>query len=156
MIKFIRQYTGKRFLAASWFALFGFLAASIFFLRPNVRFHALCMYVLLPAACAGIAGFFWGGSILDGTATRSYANSMLRGIGVTAGAFAIFAVVFAVGLPLLERGWSLKQSAGIFITTLTLGLLMVGPMILLAGVIAGITLHLLGRLASTKTDDRAV
>jgi len=145
----------RRPLAAAWFAFFGFLAASVFFLRPHVRFSVLCLYVLLPSLAAAIAGYIWGGAILDFTTTKSPGNSMLRGMGVTAGAFLIFAVLYALGLPLVERGWSIKQAGGILVAALTLGLIMVGPLILIAGMIAGVTLYMLGRRALTERDGQA-
>jgi hypothetical protein len=53
----------------------------------------------------------------------------------------IFAPMFACGLPLLERGWSISQSGGLFLMTLTLGPLMVGPIACLLGISAGLSLH---------------
>ncbi len=142
----------RRPLAAAWFALFGFLAASVFFLRPHVRLPVLCLYVLLPALAAAIAGYIWGGAILDFTTTTSPAGSILRGMGVTAGAFLIFAVLYAFGLPLLERGWTMKQAGGILVAALTLGVIMVGPLILIAGMLAGITLYMFGRRVLAERD----
>jgi hypothetical protein len=79
---------------------------------------------------------------------------MLRGAGITAAAFAISAALFAAGLPVMSRGWSLKQFWEIFISTATLGLLMVGPFILLAGVIAGFT-YIFSEVWPTKLNDKA-
>lgn len=142
----------KRLLAAAWFAVFGFLAASLFFLRPDTKLPALCLYVLLPTVAASIAGCIWGGAILDRDATRDAAHSMLRGAGVTGGAFLIFAVLFSLALPLAERGWAVKQAGGILVATLTLGLLMVGPLIIVAGILGGFTLYMLGRRALIERD----
>lgn len=147
--------TAKRLLAAAWFAVFGFLAASIFFLRPDTKLPALCLYVLLPTLAAFIAGSLWGGAILDPSATRDVAHSMLRGAGVTAGAFLIFAVLFSLALPVAERGWAIKQAGGILVATLTLGLLMVGPLIVIAGILGGLTLYVLGRRTLIGRDGQA-
>lgn len=145
----------RRALSAGWFGLFGFLAAGAFFLRPGVKLPALCLYVLVPVLAATLAGAIWGPAILDASRTQAPGIAMLRGIGVTAGAFAIFAVLFALGLPLLERGWKISQAGGILLAALTLGLLMVGPLIAISGMIAGLTLFLLGRRATTAPGDQA-
>ncbi len=129
-------------LAAAWFAAFGFLAAALFFLRRPIFWHTTFLYVLLPCLSAGAAGYFWGGPILD--PNTNWARSVWRSIGVTAGAYLIFAPLFACGLPMLERGWSMNQSGGLFLMTLTLGLLMVGQIALLLGITAGLILHKLG------------
>ncbi len=147
--------TARRAISAAWFGLFGFLAAGIFCLRPDVKFPALCLYVLVPGLAATLAGAAWGPAILDPSRTQAPGVAMLRGIGVTAGAFAIFAVLYALGLPLLERGWKMNQAGGILIAALTLGLLMVGPLIAISGMIAGLTLFLLGRRVSTAPGDQA-
>jgi len=139
-------------LASTWFAVFGFLAASLFFLRPDTKLPALCLYVLLPTVAASIAGCIWGGAILDRDATRDAAHSMLRGAGVTGGAFLIFAVLFSLALPLAERGWAVKQAGGILVATLTLGLLMVGPLIIVAGILGGRTLNILSSRALIERD----
>lgn len=145
----------RRLIAAAWFALFGFLAASLFFLRPDTKLPALFLYVLLPTVAGSIAGYIWGGAILDSTATTGAPQSMLRGAGVTAGAFLIFAVLFSLALPLAERGWAMKQAGGILVATLTLGLVMVGPLILIAGILGGLTLYVLGRRALIERDGQA-
>lgn len=155
MSSWVLAPSGRRALAAVWFALFAFLAAGVFFLRPDTKLPALCLYVLLPAIAGAIAGSLWGGAILDVGKTRNPAEAMLRGAAVTAGAFAIFAVLYAFALPLVERGWGMKQAGGILVATLTLGLIMVGPVILIAGLLAGLGLYLLGRRALTAPDRRA-
>ncbi|HEX2327770.1 MAG TPA: hypothetical protein VHN74_03530 [Candidatus Angelobacter sp.] len=147
--------TVRRPLAAIWFGLFGFLAAGIFFLRPDVKLPALCLYVVFPGIAGAIAGAIWGGTILDPVRTPASSVAILRGVGVAAGAFLVFAVLFALGLPLLEKGWRWSQAAGLVIATLTLGLLMVGPLIAISGMVAGLTLFLLGRRASTAPGDQA-
>jgi predicted branched-subunit amino acid permease len=80
---------------------------------------------------------------------------MLRGAGVAAGAFVIFAVLYAFGLPLVERGWHISQAPGILVAALMLGLLMVGPVILIGGMIAGLALYVLGRRAFGERDGQA-
>ena len=145
----------RRPLAAAWFGFFGFLASSLFFLRPGIKLPALCLYVLAPAIAATLAGSFWGAAILDPTKTQTPGAAMLRGLGVTAGAFAIFAVLYALGLPLLERGWKMSQAGGILVAALTLGLVMVGPLIAISGMLAGLTLFLLGRRATVAPGDQA-
>lgn len=139
--------TARKFLAAIWFAACGFLVTAIFFWHPPIAFRALALYVLLPAISAGIAGYIWGGAILDRSKTKSYGDSLLRGAGVTAGAFTIFAALFACALPLVERGWSMHQVGGIFLMTMTLGLLMVGSLVLIAGMLGGGILYMLGLIS---------
>lgn len=132
-----------RILAAAWFAAFGFIAAAIFFLHRPIAWRAVILYLVLPSLSAGAAGYAWGAPLLD--PNNRWGKALLRSLGVTAGAYAIFALLFALGLPLLERGWSLLQVPGLLVMTLTLGLLMVGRWVLFAGIAAGLTLHKLGR-----------
>ncbi|MGE5321601.1 MAG: hypothetical protein ACM3SW_01980 [Actinomycetota bacterium] len=145
----------RRMLAALWFGLFGFLSGSVFFLRPGVRFSVLFLYVLLPALAASIAGCIWGGAVLDARTTNHASQAVLRGVGVTVGAFVIYAALYALGLPLVEPGWGLKQAGGIMVLVLTLGPLMVAPVILIAGMIGGATLYVLGRRALVERDGQA-
>lgn len=119
---------------------------ALLFLHPPIAFRAVLLYILLPAIASALAGFLWGGAILDPARTEGYGQCLLRGIGVTAGAFSIFAVLFAFALPLTERGWAFSQVWGIFLSTLFFGLIMTGPIIAPAGMLGAVTLYLLGRI----------
>lgn len=111
--------------------------------------HAIILYIVLPSVSAGAAGCTWGGAILDSSKVKSYGQSLLSGLGVSAGAYVIFALLYACGLPLLEKGWSLRQAGGLLFFTLTFGILLGGPLALVAGMIAATSLfgfghHLFG------------
>lgn len=148
----MRRSVPRRCLAAVWFAAFGALATFAFFLPLSMRAHVAFLYVGLPSLSAGIAGYVWGGAILDATKVRTYAGSLLRGVAVAIGAYAIFALFFSCGLPLLEAGGSLRQVPGLLLATLTLGLLLLGgPIVLVGGMIAGTALFALSSLAVKKT-----
>ena len=103
------------------------------------------MFVLLPTIASAIAGFLWGGAILDPSRTNNYAKCLLRGTAVTAGAYVIFAVFFSIAVPLTEGGWTPSRFFGTFVGTLTFGLIMTGPIIVVAGMIGAMTLYMLGR-----------
>jgi len=103
------------------------------------------LYVVLPSISAAISGSLWGAAILDSSRINTYAASLLRGLGVSAGAYLIFAVFYACGLPLMEPLWSLRQAGNLFFFTLMFGLLLAGPMAVVAGLVAGATLFRFGR-----------
>jgi hypothetical protein len=132
-------------IAALWFAAFAALATFLFFLRLVMAPHAVILYVVLPSLAAGIAGYIWGGAILDPSRIQNYGQTVLRGLIVGAGAFVIFAAVYACGLPMLEGEWSLGRVGSLFLFTLMLGILMGGPLAAVTGMIAGITLFRFGR-----------
>jgi hypothetical protein len=132
-------------VAAVWFAAFGALATAGLFLPLSKTAHFVLLYIGLPAFSAGIAGYFWGGAILDTPRVTTYGGAAVRGLAVSAGAYAIFSVLFACGLPLLEAGWSVHQAPGFLLFTLTFGVLLTGPVVLGAGMIAGSSLFALVR-----------
>ena len=126
----------------------------LFFLRLSMASHAVVLYIVLPSLAAGIAGYIWGGAILDSSQVKTYRHSMWRGLGVSAGAYAIFAVLYACTLPLLEGEWSLGRTGSLVLFVLMLGPLMVGPMAVITGMISGITLFRLGRHVFSGSDGR--
>jgi len=137
----------KTFLATLWFAAFGLMTVALLFHPLPMAARAVVIYMVLPTAAAAASGGLWGRVILDRAKTSTLGQSLLRGIAVAGGAFAIFAVLFALALPLVERGWSLRQASGLLLLTSTLGLLFAGPAILVGGMLAGSTLYLFGRKA---------
>ena len=131
---------GPRSLAAAWFALLGFLASLLVFLPLSGKSHVVILYVLLPSFSAGTAGFISGGSILDSSKTETYRQALLRGLGVTALAFVIDSVFFAVVFPSFEPGWSLREAFGLVPFALLFGGLMIGPLAAIVGMVAGAAL----------------
>jgi hypothetical protein len=128
----------------------GFLLVSLFFLHQPMVFHGRLMFILLPTMSAGLAGYIGGGTILDFTKTRTYGESLVRGIGVACGAFAIFAGLFAVALWQTEPGWRFNQVGGLFLATFTFGMVMLGPLAMITGLLGGGVLYLLGRCVIAK------
>jgi hypothetical protein len=116
--------------------------------------HAIILYIILPSLAAGIAGYLWGGAILDSSHVKTYRQSVLRGVGVSAGAYAIFAVLYACELPMLEGQWSLGRVGSLFLFTLMLGILMGGPLAAVTGMTAAVTLFRFGRHVFAESDDR--
>ena len=149
------QGFGRKPLAGIWFAAFGFLTTLLFFLPLSNKSHVVVLYVLRPSTSAGIAGYICGGAILDSSKIKSYGESLLRGLGVTALAYAIFSVLYAFVLPLVEPGWSLHEAVGLVLFPLIFGLLMMGPLASIAGMIAGVTLFRFGRHLSAEGDGRS-
>ena len=94
--------SARKPIAALWFAAFAALATFLFFLRLAMAPHAVILYVVLPSLAAGIAGYSWGGAILDPTQVLNCGQTILRGLAVGAGTFVIFAALYACGLPMLE------------------------------------------------------
>jgi hypothetical protein len=135
----------QRSLAAIWFAASAALASFLFFLKLSMALHGVILYIVLPSLAAGIAGSIWGGAILDPSRTKSYGQSVLRGLGVSAGAYVIFGLLFGCVSPWLEGTWSLVQAWNVFLFTLVLGILLGGPLAAAAGIFAGITLFRFGR-----------
>jgi hypothetical protein len=111
----------------------------------------VALYILLPAFAAGFAGFTWGRRILDPSRTTTYGSAVLRGMGTTLFAYPIFAVSFAIGIALSEPGWAPKAIPGVFLMAMTLGFMMTGAFMLLAGAIAGAGLYGLSRYASRRS-----
>jgi hypothetical protein len=146
--------SARRPLAALWFAAFGALATFLFFLPLVMAPHAVILYVVLPSLAAGIAGYTWGGAILDPARVQNYGQSVLRGFLVGAGTFAIFAALYACGLPMLEGQWSLGRVGSLFLLTLMLGILMGGPLSAVTGMTAAVTLFRFGRHFIAKSDGR--
>lgn len=107
--------------------------------------HAVILYVVLPSLAAGIAGYIWGETILDSSHVKTYGQSIRRGLGVSAGAYVIFAVLYACGLPMLEGQWSMERVGSLFLFTLMLGILMGGPLAAVTGMTAAVTLFRFGR-----------
>jgi hypothetical protein len=141
-------------MAAIWFAVFAALATFLFFLRLAMTPHAVVLYIILPSIAAGIAGCIWGVAILDSSKVKTYGQALLRGLGVGVATYVIFAALYACGLPTLEGEWSLGRVASLFLLTLTLGILMGGPLAAVAGCIGGITLFGFGRHLFSESDGR--
>jgi hypothetical protein len=146
--------SARRSIAALWFAGFAALATFLFFLRLVMGPHAVILYIVVPSLAAGIAGYGWGGAILDPSRVHNYGQAVLRGIIVGAGTFVIFAALYACVLPTLEGQWSLGRVGNLFLLTLMLGILMAGPLAAVAGITAGITLFKFGRHFYTESGGR--
>jgi hypothetical protein len=116
--------------------------------------HAVILYVEFPSLAAGIAGYSWGGAILDPSRVENYGQAVLRGFMVGAGTFVIFAAFYACGFPLLEGKWSLERVGSLFILTLMLGILMGGPLASVSGMTAAVTLFRFGRHFFAESDSR--
>ncbi len=145
----------RRRTAALWFAAFALLSTLLFFLRLSMASHAVILYIVLPSLAAGIAGYIWGGAILDSSHVKTYGQAVLRGLAVSAGAYAIFAVLYACELPMLEGQWSLGRVGSLFLFTLMLGILMGGPLAAVTGMISGITLFRFARHLFAERDGQA-
>lgn len=146
--------SARRPIAAFWFAALAGVATFLFFLRLSMASHGVILYIMLPALAAGIAGYIWGGSILDSSRVQNYGQAVLRGLIVGAGTFVIFALLYACGLPMLEGEWSLGRVGSLFLLTLMLGVLMGGPIAAFAGMIGGITLFKFVRHVFAESDGR--
>src|SRR5262249_16983333 len=107
--------------------------------------HAVILYIVVPSLAAGIAGYRWGGAILDPSRVQNYSQAVLRGVIVGAWTFVLFAALYACMLPTLEGRWSLGRVGSLFLLTLMLGILMGGPLAAVTGMTAGITLFKFGR-----------
>ena len=146
--------SARRPIAALWFAAFAALATFLFFLPLVMAPHAVILYVVLPFVAAGIAGYSWGGVILDPSRVQNYGQTALRGFIVGAGTFVIFAGLYACGLPMLEGEWSLARVGSLFLLTLMLGILMGGPLAAVTGMTAAVTLFRFGRHFFDESDGR--
>ena len=146
--------SARRPIAAFWFATFAALATFLLFLRLVMAPHAVILYVALPSLAAGIAGYSWGGAILDPSRVQNYGQTMLRGFIVGAGTFVIFAALYACGLPMFEGEWSMGRVGSLFLLTLMLGILMGGPLASITGMTAALTLFKFGRHFFVESDGR--
>ena len=135
-----------KLIAATCFGIVAFASSALFFMRGPMRGNVIVLYLVLPTLCGVLAGYVWGGPILDPLATPTSGKALLRGLGITVRAYLIFSVLFACGLPMFETLWSPGQAGGLFLLTLTFGFVMVGPTVLLAGALAGIALYLLAHV----------
>lgn len=135
-----------KLIAATCFGIVALGTSALFFMRRPMPGNVIILYLVLPTLSAVLAGYVWGGPILDPVATPNSGKAVLRGLGVTVRAYLIFSVLFACGLPMFETLWSFRQVGGLFLFTLTFGFLMIGPMVLLAGAVAGIALYFLARV----------
>ena len=139
-----------RILAAIWFLAFGFLFLCLFFHAWRLAFRAVFLFIFLPTVAAAAAGCLWGGAILDRGKTSTLGQALTRGVVIAAAAFVIFAALFAVALPVVGRGWSWRESGGLFVLTSTLGVFLAGPLVLLGGMVAGGTLYLFDRNSPSR------
>jgi hypothetical protein len=144
--------SARRPIAALWFAAFAALATFLFFLRLVMAPHAVILYIVLPSLAAGIAGYSWGGAILDPSRFRNYGQIVLRGFIVGAGTFVIFAALYACGLPMLEGKWSMGRVGSLFLLTLMLGIVMGGPLAAVTGMTSAVTLFRFGRHFFAESD----
>lgn len=135
----------KSALPALWFAVFGLASVTVLFHRLPMTTRGSLVYIVLPTVASAVAGGLWGRAIIDEAKTNSIRQSLLRGIFVGMSAFLIFSLLFALALPFVERGWSLRQSGGLFLLASTLGFLTALPIVLVGGMFAGATLYLCGR-----------
>ena len=137
-------------LPALWFAVFGLLSVTFLFHRLSMASRGALVYVLLPTVASAAAGGLWGRAIIDETKTNSVPQSLLRGILVAMAAFVIFSLLFALSLPFIEHGWSLRESGGLFLLASLLGFLTAAPIVLFGGMFAGVTLYLYRRRCCIK------
>jgi hypothetical protein len=135
----------KSALPALWFAAFGLASVTFLFYRLPMASRGALVYIILPTVASAAAGGLWGRAIIDETRTDRMRQSLLRGILVAMGAFVIFSMLLALALPFVERGWSLRQSGGVFLLACTLGFLTAAPMVMIGGMLAGSTLYLYRR-----------
>jgi hypothetical protein len=134
----------RRLLAMVWFSASAMLALALFFYPISMTANAQFLFIALPGISGAVAGYAFGGNIIDRTKTAGYGKAILKGAGVALGAFVIFAGLFAVCLPLIEPRWGLDQVGGLFVSALIFGSLMGGPLAVIAGGIAGASLHGVG------------
>lgn len=106
------------------------------------------LYILLPTVASATAGGLWGRAITDEAKINSVPQSLVRGVLVAMLAFVIFSLLFAVALPFVERGWSLRQSGGLFFLASTFGFLTAAPIAMVGGMLAGASLYLFRRRRS--------
>lgn len=135
----------RRPIAGLWFAAFAAIATFLFFLPLRMSPHAVILYVALPTVAAAIAGHIWGGAILDASRIQNYGQAALRGLLISGATFVILAALYACGLPLLEGQWSLERVGSLFLLTLTLGILMGGPVAVVTGITGAVVLFSFGR-----------
>jgi hypothetical protein len=141
-------------LAALWFAAFGLVSVAFLFHRLPMAASGALVYIVLPTVASAAAGGLSGGAIIEETKTNSVRQSVLRGMLVAMLAFVIFSLLFALTLPFVERGWSLRESGGLFLLASTLGFLTAVPVILFGGILAGATLFWYGRRGSVSRIQR--
>lgn len=131
--------------AAAWFGATGVLLAALWVVHGPIAWRAAFLFLLLPAVAAALAGFAWGGAVLDPARTPNVGAALLRGLLVAFAAFVLFAVSYSVALTRVERGWSIGQAPGLLLMTLTLGALAAGPLLALFDMLSGAALFYLGR-----------
>lgn len=142
----------RRTIAGLWFAAFAAVATFLFFLRLRMSPHAVILYIALPTLAAAIGGHIWGGAILEPSRVQNYSQATLRGLLISGATFVIFAALYACGLPLLEGQRSLQRVGSLFLLTLMLGILTGGPLAVLTGITAAITLFRFGRQFRRRFD----
>lgn len=135
----------RRSIAALWFAAFAATATFLFFLPLSMSTHAVILYIVLPSLAAGIAGYIWGGAILDPSRVQNDGQAVLRGCLLGVATFVIFALLYACGLPAFEGRWTPGRVGNLFLLTLMLGILTGGPLAVVTGITAAVTLFRFGR-----------
>lgn len=144
----------KSAVPALWFAVFALISVTFLFHRLPMAARGTLLYILLPTAASAVAGGLWGRAITDATKTNSVRQALLRGIFVAMSAFVIFSLLFALALPFVERGWSLRQSGGLFFLASTFGFLTAAPIVVVGGMLAGASLYLFRRRRSGSRTQR--
>jgi len=133
--------SNKRLLAGVCFGAFALLCVAVMFHAVTMSPRGILLYMLLPTVASGTGGCLWGGTILDRAKMNTVAQALLRGIAVAAGAFVILCLLYVLVLPLVERGWSLRQSTGLLLLTVTFGILLAGPLVLFGGMLGAASLY---------------
>jgi hypothetical protein len=150
-----RSTSSNRALAGLWFAAFALVGTSVFFFPLHFALRAAIFFIILPTVSGGVAGYTVGAAILDSTRVVTVRDALLRGVATAVVAYGLFAVMYAVAVPALESIWSFQQAGAIFLLTISLGLLMGGPLTLVLGVAAGASLYKFARARGQTSHEKA-
>lgn len=134
-----------RATAAAWFGLFALGAASAMFLVPALErgFADRFLYLLLPGLAGALAGSLSGWQLLTARGSRGWLRAAGRGVLVAVEAFVIFSLLFTLAYRWL--GEQQPHPLVFFASTLAIGGLATGLVVLPTGALAGVLLDRLGR-----------
>jgi len=134
----------ERMLAAAWFAAWGMLAAGAMYLAPATQsgWAAVTVWVVVPGIAAAAVGAGLGPLFLRRATAGPWKSLALGAVAATL-THVVFAPAFGLGWWLMGSGTT--NLPGMIFATLTLGFVMVAPVTLPTGMVAGWLLYWLGR-----------
>ena len=136
----------SRLAPALWFGTFGLIATFVMYGVPAWQrgLVEITLYIVSPTLAAMVAGYLLGATIADPIKTSTLLGAAGKGVLVSVVALVLHSVLFSALYTLTHQHHQVDVP-GLFVATLGLGALAVGPVILIAGIGCAVLLNLRAR-----------